>query len=99
MVIDFGKKETTEVIDSNGSTKTNINDYRNGELVTPRRVRYEVRTRVSNVDEERKAISEFSDLYNKDRTMLDAAIMIERSIAGNKKGYYYVVKCHTVLEY
>lgn len=99
MNIQFGSEKNTKVIDDNGSTVTNVIDYNKGIPKALSRNKYEIRTRVYTPEEEREQYLSFSYEIEKDPTMLDPAFMIERSVQGNKNGYYYVVRCYTRLQY
>lgn len=97
--INFGKKETTSVLDGHGSTKTENENIIKGESITPKRVRYEIKKRVHNKREEQEAYLLFSTDVVDDPKKLDPDFKIERSKVGNASGYYYAVSCYTVLEY
>lgn len=95
----YGAKDTTHVIDDEGSTRTTARNIVNDEIVRPVRQRYEIKTRVHNQREEHEAYLKFSDEFARDRSMLDTYVKIEHSKVGDQNGYYYVVKCYTQLEY
>lgn len=95
----FGKKESTQVIDENGSTATRSLNIRDGEPVKPSRVRYEIKKRVTNSLEEQEAYYTFSKDFNNDKSKLDPEFRIEYTKIGREHGYYYVVSCYTQLEY
>lgn len=95
----FGTEEVTKIIDEQGSTETASINYREGIPNTPMRRRYMFRERVYTREEEEQMYKDFSkELANKPERM-DAAFLIEKTIEGGKGGFYYVVKCYTLLEY
>lgn len=95
----YGTTETTKVIDSNNSTETTAQNIKNNEIVMPVRKRYEIRKRVSSQEQEHHEYTLFSNELSIDKAMLDPSFKIERSRSGDDKGYYYVVRCYTLLEY
>ena len=97
--IKFGEVEKTRIIDENGSTATSQTIYTDGEPRTPQRVRYSIRQRVKDDKQEHQAYIDFSNEVAYDLKRLDPAFMIERTKTSLDNGYYYVVKCYTVLEY
>ena len=90
MVVDFGTKTIKKVVDDNGSTKDIEVNYVSGLSKLVFRIGYSMRYRVTNKDEEKQVIERFTSKTS-DTKYLDPQISIERSQAGNKNGYYYVV--------
>lgn len=97
--MEYGKKEITEVLDEEGSKRTQSLNVVKGVASRPVRVRYEIRKRVSSDLEEQEAYFNFSREFNNDKSMLDPAFCIDKSKVGDANGYYYVVCCYTRLEY
>ena len=95
----FGKVSTTSVIDKEGSTSTFDTNYVNGDVKLPVRNRFEIKVRVCTQAEEHAEYMKFSQELRENPYMLDACFRIDRSSIGDKKGFYYVVKCFTRLEY
>jgi len=98
-MIDFGKTKTTKTLDDSGSTRTLEQNFRDGEATRPSREYFEYRQKVTSDKEEHEAYLDFSLSLHNDKTMLDPAFRIERSVAGDRDGYYFVVKCYTRLVY
>lgn len=98
--IQFGNHKHTEVTDDEGSTVTTDTDFTDS-APKSRLVRdeYKIRKRVYTTQDEREEYLAFSYEIEKDPSMFDTAFMIERSAAGNKNGYYYVVRCFSRLKY
>lgn len=93
----FGKLETTEVIDEDGSTVTLERNYVAGETVKPKRLHYEIRHRTDKTDLE--TIARIASSLVNDIAKFDASLRLERTKAGEMNGYYHVVECYTLLEY
>jgi hypothetical protein len=94
----FGTERTQNTLDKEGSTVTaerNIVDFK---VVTPVRHRYEMRVKVRNSKDELTEYLKFSDSLDGGKTKLDPGFRIEYTRQGNADGYYFVVKCWTVLE-
>lgn len=97
MNIQFGKESEAKTLDENGSTVTTVRDFLNGEVKRPIKKHYEIRVRVTNQKEEQQEYLEFSDDVNRDPSKLDPYFRLEKSALGKQNGYYYVIKCYTVL--
>lgn len=99
MNIQFGMVSKVKSLDKEGSTKQVDDTILNGESKSPLRVSYKMRVRVHNQTEEHQEYVKFSDEVNDNRSMLDPCFMIEHNRLGDQSGYYYVVRCYTILEY
>lgn len=95
----FGEVNKTRVLDQDGSTATTQVVYADGEPKMPQRVRYEFRSRVKNEKEEHQEYLDFSNEVAFNLNMLDPVFKLERTKRTMQNGYYYIVKCHTTLEY
>lgn len=93
----FGKLQTTEIIDAEGSTKTEDNTYRAGVVGTPKRLHYQIRHRTNLTDLE--ALTNIAKALLDDSTKLDVSLKLERTTIGNREGTYHIVECYTILEY
>lgn len=98
-MIDYGSETVTELMDEEGSTMTTTTDYKAGQPKSPKRRKITARVRVFGRDAEREKYLEFSKELEDNPTWLDPNWSIERSLDGEKNGYYYVIKCYTLLEY
>lgn len=93
----YGTERVTTTLDDNGSTltiETNIREYKS---VKPVRKHYAIRQRVWSKKEEMTEYLKFTE--SMDDKKLDPSFSIERSKEGDAKGYYYVVKQYTIVEY
>ena len=97
--MEFGKISTTKILDDEGSTVTECENVFDSQPVKPIRRTYEIRTRVNSQSKEHTAYIKFSDDLLHDKTKLDPYFRIERTISGDKEGYYYVVCVYTQLIY
>ena len=96
----FGSGEVTSILDDNGSTATASIDYKAGKPKLPIRRHYKIRERVHSQAEEQEKYLQFSDELKSNHLLLDPLwLPKERSKDGDQNGYYYVVKCYTLLEY
>lgn len=95
----YGSKDSTKILDEEGSTVTKTTNYKNYEVVSPERNRYKYRHRVTSSDDEDRVIKEFNKLREENPRILDPAIEYSHTADGNKNGYYYVITCYTILEY
>lgn len=95
----YGKIETKEVLDDDGSTIMTVNNIVKGVVNKPIRRNYEIKKRVTSEKEELEHYLQFSKDIASDRTMLDPAFKVERSKIGDVNGYYYVARCYTRFEY
>lgn len=96
--IEFGTVEETEFMDEEGSTMTTIVDYKEGKPKPLKRLKIKKRQRVHSRAEERELYLEFSKQLEEDSSLLDPSWTIEHSVDGDKHGYYYAVKCYTLLK-
>lgn len=97
--MEYGATKTTQVLDDQGSTETIVENFHGGDVVKPVRKMYEVKTRVRSQKEEHAVYLDFSDEILRNKTMLDPSFRIEHTKVGNENGFYYTVKCYTVLVY
>lgn len=98
--VQFGKVETTEVIDDQtNSTVTTTITNRNFVATLPIRRRYHMRIRVQNEAEAVAAYADFLKQLGTDRSMLEPTVEHEHNKMGDEHGYWYFVKCYTRLEY
>lgn len=95
--VEYGRVETTEIIDGEGSTLTVEKKVEAGVVLKPRRLRYEIRHRTDVMDIE--AISKLGKSLINDPMKLDASLKFERTKYGSQNGYYHIVECYTILEY
>jgi hypothetical protein len=99
MEIQFGTSEATKVLDNDGSTVTAELQYKDGIPKSPTRNHYKLRIRVHSPEEERQKYLSFSKELEDNPNMFDPAFLIIHSKEGDKFGYYYVVKCYTLLQF
>lgn len=98
--VEFGKVETTEVIDDiTGSTVTSTISNRNFVPVLPVKRRYHIRVRVQNNAEAVVAYGDFLKQQDEDRSILEPSVEHEHNKIGDEHGYWYFVKCYTRLEF
>lgn len=97
MKIKFGSTELTKIIDDEGSTQASQTNYHAGIISLPVYVRYKIKVRVSNQDQENAEYKLFSDELREDRSMLEPNWSIEHTKAGDDLGYYHVIKSYTRL--
>lgn len=89
----YGTKKTTKTLDANGSTKTILENYRDGRVSGATKEYYEYRYKVLNDLEEMAQFNAFFREYTADPTMLDPVFRIEGRNA--KEGNRYAIKCFT----
>lgn len=95
----FGTQKTTNLLDDDGSRVTVEENIVAGKVNRPVRKYYEIKTRVHSQKDEHAAYLSFSDEIQHDKSLLDPSWRIENSSLGKEKGFYYVIKCYTQLEY
>jgi hypothetical protein len=93
----FGTKETTHLLDDEGSTMAKTEKANAGVVAKPVRIRYEIRHRTDKTDLETLARIGYS-LIN-DPAKLDTALKFEHTKYGDQQAYFYIVECYTLLEY
>jgi hypothetical protein len=93
----YGLQRVTTVIDDNGSTITTETNIRAYKPVKPTRKYSEIRERVKNKKEEMTEYLKFTE--SMDEKKLDPSFRIERTREGDAKGYYYIVKAWTEVQY
>ncbi len=97
MKIRFGATEQTEIIDEEGSTIQKTAHYHAAIIKPPIYIRYKLKHRIRNQEEELKLLNEFSEELHKDRSMLEPSCSWEFTKAGDEAGYYHIVKSYTRL--
>lgn len=90
----FGSKETTRLLDDEGSTASIAEVYRNGLRLAPIKVVYKIRHRILNHEVQR--LIDLLESLLADNTKLEPRVEIERT--RDASGYYYAVECYTKLE-
>lgn len=94
----FGKEtETIQLTDD--STVSIERNYVNGSVNKPIRKYYEHRVRVSNKKDEMTEIIKFSDSIEEDARKIDPFLRWEYPKNDKHAGYYFLIKCYTVLDY
>jgi len=91
-IIEFGNKIETIQLDHEGSFMVNESVIQKFEP-TINQQRFEIRTRVRDQKEE---LTEFLRFRDETKDMWNVEFQIERSKAGEKNGYYYVIKKYTI---
>lgn len=91
--IEFGKHESTKVIDDNGSTKTTTIIYRDGEPMEMIKDYYEIRRQATNP---LAVLANFNSFYKEiqsDSAMSEASFRIENM--NNPRKSIYTVNCYS----
>lgn len=94
----FGKDTVTEITDHDGSKLITETDYFAGKPQLPVKLTRERRKKVMDQKQELEEYLRHSDEVNKDRKKLNPSFRIERTTAGDKNGYYFVVASYTILQ-
>lgn len=87
----FGSKETTILLDDNGSTKAIEVHYQDGKVVGKVREHFSYRHKITNDLEEYAQWNDFYKQYTSDPTILDPVFRIEGR--ANKNGKRFAVRC------
>lgn len=90
MQVPFGTKKVSKVMDTNGSTVSAEVTFVDG-VTNGIRVEYTVRHKVDTHEAERSVYDSFSKKYQDNPRYLDPRFTIERTVNGNRGGYYYAV--------
>jgi hypothetical protein len=93
--LQHGSKETTKILDNDGSTEVTTIHLKDGDKVGRERVRFNLRTRVHSTKEELEHYLHFSDDIHAKKNMKDPEFRIEFTKNGDEHGYWFIVKCWT----
>lgn len=96
--VQYGATEVAKVTDEHGSTETIKENIRDWSTISPIRRVYEIRRKVTNQNEELEEYSLFSNDTLSDTTKLDISFRVDRH-GFETRGYYYITKCYTQLQY
>ena len=89
----YGKTETVESIDSNGSFIKRSKKYIDSAPVYPQESYYEIRDKVTTPLEAALTIAGLIKDVEEDSSIVEAGYRIEGYQNKAKNGYYYIVKC------
>lgn len=90
----YGKTETTESLDNNGSFVVRSRKYVDGQPAYPLENYYEIREKVTSPLQQAVVLAGLVKDLDTDTEIVEAAYRIEGYRQKDKNGYYYIVKCY-----
>lgn len=93
----YGNKETTKLLDDDGSTVTKHETFRAGVVTGAVKERFAIRHRTEKTDLE--SLTTIVKQLLSDPAKLDAELKLEKTRSGEQDGYYHIVECYTTISY